>query len=432
MNSIGTESYKGVRDFYPEEMYVQKYIFNTMRDVVEKYGYVEYGASVLEPTELYKAKSGEEIVNEQTYSFKDRGDRDVTLRPEMTPTVARMVAAKKRELAFPLRWYSIPNLFRYEKPQRGRLREHWQLNVDVFGINTIHAEVEILTIASRIMEAFGATAKDFEIRINHRKVLDYILQQVYKLNEKDAHTLTKLIDRKNKMEPSEFLKGVREILDDQSEAFIHVMTIRNPEDLRQKIADDYSMEIAHLDEVTHLQKQLNTLGINTIFDPALARGFDYYTGIVFEVNDTHQDNRRSLFGGGRYDDLLSVFGSEKVPAMGFGMGDVTIKDFLEIRGLIPAYKASAEILVACFDENQSDHAHELAEKLRSNGVHVVTDFTNKKIGDKIKNTTKQHIPFILIIGEDEIQSKLYTLKNLDKASEEKISFEELVSRFGKK
>ncbi len=179
--NLSTESYKGVRDFYPEDMFVQKYLFTTMRKVVESFGYLEYGASILEPTELYKAKTGEEIVNEQTYSFKDRGERDVTLRPEMTPTVARMVAARKRELSFPLRWYSIPNLFRYEKPQRGRLREHFQLNVDIFGATTLDAEKEIVMIASNILQAYGAKNTDFVIRISSRKMLDYVLQELFKL-----------------------------------------------------------------------------------------------------------------------------------------------------------------------------------------------------------------------------------------------------------
>ena len=161
---LSTESYKGVRDFYPEEMFVQKYVFERMRKAVEKFGYVEYGASVLEPAELYRAKSGEEIVNEQTYSFTDRGDREVTLRPEMTPTVARMVAARRHELAFPLRWYSIPNLFRYEKPQRGRTREHWQLNVDLFGSDDIKADTEIISVVHEIMRSLGAAENDFEIK----------------------------------------------------------------------------------------------------------------------------------------------------------------------------------------------------------------------------------------------------------------------------
>ncbi len=173
---LSTEPYKGVRDFYPADMAVQSYIFDIWKKTAESFGYEEYGASVLEPANFYKAKSGEEIVNEQTYTFIDRGEREVTLRPEMTPTLARMVAAKKRELVFPLRWYSIPNLFRYEQPQRGRVREHWQLNVDLFGVNGIEADVEVISLAYKIMKNFGAKDEDFEIRVNSRNLLRKIFE----------------------------------------------------------------------------------------------------------------------------------------------------------------------------------------------------------------------------------------------------------------
>ena len=170
MSKLSTEPYKGVRDFYPEDMAIQNYVFNTWRKMVENAGYVEYSASPLEPTEIYTEKSGAEIVNEQTFTFTDRGDRSVTLRPEMTPSLARMVAARRRNLKFPLRWYSIPNLFRYERPQRGRKREHWQLNVDLLGIKGLEADKEIVSLAYKIMKEFGAQDSDFEIRINNSDV----------------------------------------------------------------------------------------------------------------------------------------------------------------------------------------------------------------------------------------------------------------------
>ncbi len=166
MTALDTKPYKGVRDFYPEDKFIQNYMFSVWRSVTERFGYEEYDASVLEPSEIYKEKSGEEIVNEQTFTFTDRGDREVTLRPEMTPTVARMVAARRRELGFPLRLYSIPNLFRYEAPQRGRLREHWQLNVDIFGVDNMSAEIELIALADRALKTFGAKPEDYEIRMN--------------------------------------------------------------------------------------------------------------------------------------------------------------------------------------------------------------------------------------------------------------------------
>ena len=165
---------------------------------MESFGYGEYGASILEPADLYRAKTGDEIVNEQTYSFKDRGDREVTLRPEMTPTVARMVAAKKREFSFPLRWYSIPNLFRYEQPQKGRLREHWQLNADIFGVESIEAEIEMISIAHAIMKAFGLKDSDYEIRVNDRKIMNYILEDFLSLSPSESHNVSKIIDKKTR------------------------------------------------------------------------------------------------------------------------------------------------------------------------------------------------------------------------------------------
>lgn len=250
MSKLETGPYKGVRDFYPEEMMVQNYIFKKWRETAEKFGYVEYGASILEPTEIYTEKSGREIINEQTFTFTDRGGRSVTLRPEMTPTLARMVAARRRNLKFPLRWYSIPNLFRYERPQRGRKREHWQLNCDLLGIRDVEGEKEIISLAYAIMKNFGAKDKDFEIRINNSN-----------------------IDRFKEIAP------------------------------------------------------------NLVFDSSLARGQTYYTGMVFEIFDTNKENSRALFGGGRYDNLLEIFDVDPIPAVGFGMGDITINDFLETHKL---------------------------------------------------------------------------------------------------
>ena len=259
-NKLSTEAYKGVRDFYPEDMAVQNYIFDTWRTVSEKFGYAEYGASILELAELYRQKSGDEIVSEQMYIFTDKGDREVALRPEMTPTLARMVAAKRKSLKFPLRWYSIPNLFRYERPQRGRKREHWQLNCDLLGVSGIEAEVEIISLAHAVMKEFGAKDEDFEFRLNY---------------------------------PT----GTQEAL----KVFI---------------------------------SKLEKVGITNIkIDETLARGQTYYTGMVFEVFDTNPENHRSLFGGGRYDNLLEMFGVEPIPAVGFGMGDVTMRDFLETHKL---------------------------------------------------------------------------------------------------
>ena len=279
--SVSTESYKGVRDFYPEDQAVQNYIFGVMRKVSERFGYLEYNGSILEPAELYRAKSSEEIVNEQTYTFTDRGNREVTLRPEMTPTVARMVAAKRRELSFPLRWYSIPNLFRYEKPQRGRLREHWQLNCDIFGVENIQAEVEIISLASNIMEAFGVKKSQFEIRLNNRQIINYILRTLMGLSETDSQKVAKIIDRKEKVGASIFEKMITETVGEKDNFLLTLLKSKNFEEFIGRLPEDNRLQNG-VGEIKTVMEALDKLGVtNVVFDQTLMRGFYYYTRIFF-------------------------------------------------------------------------------------------------------------------------------------------------------
>src|ERR1700712_140177 len=216
--ALSTQPYKGARDFYPEDKRLQKYMFSKWREVCESFGYEEYDAPILEPLEIYLAKSGEEIVNEQTYSFEDRGGRKVVIRPEMTPTVSRMVAAKRQELAYPLRWYSIPNLWRYERPQRGRLREHWQLNVDIFGVADNAAELEMVTLIDATFKEFGATTDMYQINLNSRALIDYLLKDYLSLEADAQHAVGKLIDRMHKMERSVFIAKIDEVITDAQRA----------------------------------------------------------------------------------------------------------------------------------------------------------------------------------------------------------------------
>ncbi len=427
MKDISTEPYKGVRDFYPEDQFIQNYLTGTMKKVAERFGYNEYNASVLEPAELYQAKSGEEIVNEQTYTFTDRGDRAVTLRPEMTPTVARMVAAKKQELAFPLRWYSIPNLFRYEKPQRGRLREHWQLNVDIFGVANTEAEIEIISMASAIMKEFGLKDADFEIRLNSRKIMNYILNDLLALDEKTAYDLSKLIDKKNKITAAEFEVAIQKLIPDKSREFLTLINSKNFADFAELLPKTDEV-LEKINEVKEVMARLEKLGItNTVFDQTLMRGFDYYTGIVFEVFDKNPENARSVFGGGRYDDLLSIFGDKKVPAVGFGMGDVVIRNILETYKLLPAYKNEASLYLCVMKPELYEYAQEMAQTIREAGVSVAIDFSGKKLGDQIKTADKQKIPYIVCVGDDEVKTSQFKVKNLATGAEQVSTLEEIAS-----
>ena len=420
ISKLSTESYKGVRDFYPEDLFVQNYIFNTWRKVTERFGYTEYNASVLEPAELYKAKTGEEIVNEQTYTFTDRGEREVTLRPEMTPTVARMVAQKQNELTFPLRWYSIPNLFRYEKPQKGRLREHWQLNVDIFGVNSNDADIEIITIAYQIMRGFGAEDQDFVIKVNNRKIIKALYEKFH-LSEETSYKVSKIIDKKNKISGDGFSSAIEELVGEGAPEFIKLL------ESNEKLLDFIGKDSENTKELVSLIEQLQSGGVtNVVFDPTLMRGFDYYTDMVFEVFDLHPDNNRSVFGGGRYNDLLDIFGAPKVPAVGFGAGDVTMQDFLLTHNLMPKYKTPTNLYICTTDTKYIKDANVLANSLREKDLNVIVDLSLKKLGDQIKIAHKQNIPYVICIGEDEVKSGLYGVKNMDTGEEEKVKVEEIM------
>lgn len=414
-NKLSTEPYKGVRDFYPEDWFIENYIFNTWRKTLESFGYQEYNASILEPAELYKAKSGEEIVNEQTYTFIDRGDREVTLRPEMTPTVARLVAGRRRELSFPLRLFSIPNVFRYERPQRGRLREHFQLNVDIFGLQNIYADIELITVSDAIMKNFGAKQSDFVIKISSRKLLSSLFSDWYELNEDQSIRMQKLIDKKNKISPELFEQLSTEIVGKPFE-FLNLEK-SNPQ--YEEVMAFPNIKSAK-DELDLVILKLKERGIdNVVYDETLIRGFDYYTGIIFEVFDTSPENNRALFGGGRYDNLLKMFGEDNIPCAGFGMGDVTLKDFLETRGVVPKYKPSADVMICIMEEDDSiiGYSNEIAMDLMSKGINVDINYSFKSIGDQIKSATKKEIPYCIVIGGNEYESKSYKIKDLSNGEE---------------
>lgn len=358
-----------------------------MREVAESFGYREYNASPLEPSELYAGKTSEEIVNEQTYIFTDRGGRSVTLRPEMTPTVARMVARERKSLSFPLRLFSIPNVFRYERPQRGRLREHYQLNVDLFGIQGIEAEVEVISLAYQVLRKLGLRDHQFEIRVNDRKAVAKAFSELG-LDEEKEKELYRLIDRKDKID--NFAEELERITGQTSE-----------------------LSVEESDGLKSLIKNLQEIGINNvIFKPDLMRGFDYYTGMIFEIFDTNPDNSRSLFGGGRYDDLLSIFGVEPVPTVGFGMGDVTIRDVLETYDLLPEEPSFSDVYVCVLDDYARSFADQVAQSLRDSGLRVSVDLRHDTIGSQLKRAEKDGARYALFIGEREKESGVIPLKDL--------------------
>lgn len=425
---LSTQPYKGARDFYPEDMRLQKYMFAVWRSVAERFGYEEYTAPLLEPIELYKAKSSDEIVSEQTYYFTDRGGREVVIRPEMTPTVSRMVAAKRQELPYPLRWYSIPNLWRYERPQRGRLREHWQLNVDIFGQPGIEAEHEIILVADSIMKEFGASKDMYKIQLNSRKLIDNILSNYLGADNVQRQTLVRLIDRMQKMPYPEFVGEVDAIFTPSqreagaSEKLLDVLKAKSMADLPEAIKNGVAAK-----ELKQLLEMLQEAGLtNAVFDITIMRGFDYYTDIVFEMVDTDAQNNRALFGGGRYDGLVGQFGVEPVPTVGFGWGDVTLANFLETHGLLPKLPPTTEVYLVLLGDSYTE-SQKLLRTLREEGVTVAVDCLGRKPGVAIKTALKLGVPYVLFVGEKEIETNLYNLKKLSTGEEQTLSPERIVS-----
>ncbi|MCX6725659.1 MAG: histidine--tRNA ligase [Candidatus Saccharibacteria bacterium] len=426
--ALTTQPYKGTRDFYPDEKRTQNYIFGVMRSVSERFGYEEYDAPILEPIELYQAKSGAEIVSEQTYLFTDRGGRQVAIRPEMTPTVSRMVAGRRQELGYPLRWYSIPNLMRYERPQRGRLREHWQLNVDIFGVKGLEAEHEIIALADAVMQGYGAKRDMYTVKLNSRKLMDYLLADYLGFDAEQSTRIAKIIDHMHKVSTEVFQKEIDDVLSDSQRSgntgqkLVDLLSVKSLDQLPSEIADNTAAV-----ELQKLIDLLQSSGItNVVFDITIMRGFDYYTDIVFEVMDTDPENNRSMFGGGRYDGLVGLFGVEPVPTVGFGMGDVTIANFLTSHGLMPELKVATDVYVVLVGDVYSLAQGTIAS-LRSQGLNVAVDTSGRKPGDQIKNAVKKNINFVLFIGDKELADGKFSLKNLADGQESNISVEEAAS-----
>lgn len=427
MTKLNTQPYKGARDFYPEDKRLQNYIFATWKKVCEKYGYEEYTAPVLESIELFASKTSDEIVNEQTYSFTDRGGRTVVMRPEMTPSVSRMVAARRQELPYPLRWYSIPDCWRYERPQRGRNRQFWQLNADIFGVSTVDADLEIISLADAIMREFGADNTMYKIKINSRKLINLIMSQYLELDATQAKKMVFLFDKKDKIEPADFVEKAKQIFneDQQSEGLARIQTLLKAQtlaDLPETITSSRAVSEIQVLFTLLSEHQINS----TTFDITLMRGFDYYTDIVFEVVDTSPDNNRSLFGGGRYDGLVGAFGVEPVPTVGFGMGDATIENFLESHSLLPRFESTTKLYVVVVGDVLKE-AQEVVHKLRSKNINVAIDLTARKPEKQLKAALKMAVPYLLFIGEEELRNQKYILKRVETQQEDVLPLDEITT-----
>lgn len=426
MSTLSSQPYKGTRDYYPEDKQIQNYIFNTWKKTVQKFGYEEYGAPTLEPLEVYTAKSGQELATEQTYAFTDKGGRTVAIRPEMTPTISRMVAARRQELGYPARLFSIANFMRYERPQRGREREFWQLNVDIFGVDTVLAEAEIISLASETMKAFGAKDDMYVIKVNNRKLINFMMAQYLGLDAVQAQLMIKLFDRKNKISAEDFRDQAIEIFGeamatDGLKKISVLLAATSMADLPKEIRDSPTVT-----EVQELFTQLERSGVkNAMFDITLMRGLDYYTGTVFEVYDVDPENNRSLFGGGRYDGLVGLFGAEPISAVGMAPGHTVTELFLTSHKLLPEFTSTTDIYVVVLGDALKG-AMKLADGLRQEGVNTELDITGRKLDKQIKAAVKKRIPFMVFVGDNEVKSEIYSFKNTASAEEQKLSLERIV------
>ncbi len=413
--ALTKQPYRGTRDFFPKDKRTRDYLAHVMGKTAESFGYEPYDGPLLEEVELYLAKSGEELINEQIYSFKDRSERNVAIRPEMTPTVARMVAQIHREVAKPIRWYAFPNFMRYEKPQKGRLREFWQYNVDIFGAPGRTGEIEILQVAVELFENFGANSSQFEILLNDRAIVDAVFKDLMKTSAVEANKLYKIVDKAKKVNTEALAKMVSEvgISKDAENIFYEYIKLQGFNDVITFLKKYGKSELAESFNSFINEARAAGLSVYIQFDPAIVRGLDYYTGIVFEMFDKHPDNRRALCGGGAYHNLLQIFNEDPLPGVGFGLGDVTLVDFLTIHNLIPNFELPAnDVMVTFQDPAGFSTCMNLARILRKNNLKVVTMLEEIKMKKVFQLAEKKGCKFLVLLGTDEISKGEILLKNL--------------------
>ena len=393
---------KGTREFYPEQMFLRNFIFDKVRAASQTFGYQEWDGPFIETIDLYAAKSGEELVKKQSFTFEDRGGESVTLRPELTPSLARMIAAKQGGLVFPIRWWSFGPFWRYEQPQKGRSREFFQWNIDMLGVNSPEADAELIAVGATFLRSVGLGPDRALIYVNNRRLMDSEFDALGIALEKRLD-VSNLVDRRTKMEPAKWdayglemgltqaqLDGLKDILGNF--------------DLWKKS-----------DELTRLFAALNALGVSEYvkFDPNIMRGLLYYTGTVFEAFDTSGSLKRAIFGGGRYDNLLADVGGQPISGVGFAMGDVVIGIILEEAGLVPEFEPSpAQVLVTVFDESLWLESYKLGNELRSAGLKVMVYPEPAKLPKQFKFADKMKMKVVVTVGPDEAKNGLAAVKSL--------------------
>ena len=417
-----TQGVRGTRDFYPEDMRMRNWLFDHFIDAARLHGFEEYDAPVLESEELYTRKAGEEIT-QQLYNFEDKGERAVTLRPEMTPSLARMVMARAGALPMPIKWFSIPQCWRYERTQRGRGREHYQWNVDIWGTESIEADVELLSVLVNFFDAVGLTPGDLVIKLSSRKVLEEVLGSLGISGENFAPTCI-VIDKMDKL-PADVIAEQLTELGLSSEAISTIqstLTISNFDELRNALGEE-STAIA---ELASLFAAAADYGISDWieFDASIVRGLAYYTGMVFEVRD-RAGELRAICGGGRYDKLLSTLGGKDLPATGFGFGDMVIMELLTEKGLLPELVSGNDDIVLAHSTELRGAAMSVASALRANGRSVDLILEPKKMKWAFKHAERTGAERLVLVMPNEWEEGKVRIKNLDSGEESDVAIGDL-------
>lgn len=418
----------GFRDFAPDDLALRSHVFDTWRRVARSYGFGEYDGPPLEPLGLYVEKSGEEIV-QQLYTFSDKGGREVALRPEMTPTLARMLAARSRGMPKPIRWFSIPQLFRYERSQRGRLREHFQLNVDIVGEAGVAADAEVLAVAIDAVRGLGLGKDDFVARVNDRRLVSAVLAAAGVPAGGHAACLA-VIDKAGRVGPERTRAGL-EALGLSREA-VDTLAELLTDGSREHLADRFRSAPAVIDAMRPLDEHrsiLEAMGLGGFlhFDFTVVRGLAYYTGIVFELFD-RAGEMRAICGGGRYDRLLELVGGEPLPAVGFGMGDVVLGELLRDGDLLPGSAPSCDYFVVWVGPDQRDRGLKIGNLLRAAGYSVMYSLRPQGVGKQLKAANRAGAERAVIIGPDEAATASATVRDLATGSQETRTLQSLLER----
>jgi len=407
---------KGTRQFYPEEMALRNFLYEKLRAASQAFGYQEYDGPFIETIELYAARSGEELVKKQAFTFEDRGGELVTLRPELTPSLARMIAAKQNELTYPVRWWSFGPFWRYESPQKGRSREFFQWNIDMLGVDSPEADAELIAVAATFLRSVGLSPKLTRNYVNNRRLMESQFDALGIHAEKRID-VSNLVDRRAKMEPAKWEAYALEVGLVQSQVE-GLKTILGNDDLWKQS-----------DELTRTFAALEALGVKEYvkFDANIMRGLLYYTGTVFEAFDTSGSLKRAIFGGGRYDNLLADVGGQPLSGVGFAMGDVVIGIILQEAGLLPEFVPSpAQVLVTVFNEKLWMPSFSLAAELRKAGVNVMVYPEPAKLPRQFKFADRMKLKVALVLGPDEADNGTVVVKNLVNGEQVQVTREALI------